>query len=760
MASQSELETFLNELKSQVDVSSFDINSQQFKSLPVEAQYEILANIKAKSRETSYQRLEWMLRKSKGSALNFSKLQIEGLVKRNELTQHVGTFGKGVEGNSGFPRRIASERGKEYVLVKDEGPGAAGWKMKPVEKNVVKIDDDDEDLKIIEVKPEKVSPSDSSSRNKGPRRFHGGLATDDDEEDDLLELFGEEALLNRAIMESLITAQHERSGSSRQEAQPIICLDSEDEERTQFARKNDLAFALERESDQDNNDDEDEEFEEVQVKDLRQEEQKKASSKSDADTRSDSEDFEEVPINAAAKTEPSVTFSLNLSDIIAARTTLPKQQPDLKKEEEDKPAFIIAQKPIPVAPKSSRVRPESQRLLQDMGPALDLASVYKLMIERAPSAFRSEFPHYKSLLHDAAFSLTSTELRNEIMETVKEAESKRLSPLRVAGLKYLQECLETILVKKSEGMGSLSIGGSNSKVFDADNVLELEEDFELKPVLEINLQEKQLTIDSDNKASQNVAKQLPAQKLEESSATNETPNSGNHRHMGLRGDTSDEDEEQHLEFLLSRKKNVASIGDVDGSIDLEEIVRDASITTSAASEEITDSMIDTIMVSRLGDQEEVAESKLAAESTEMPEQLFVQSKNSFISEEDHNVAPATSITTGNNDSSGIRVLSESIGSIADEEEYSGEEPDLDVEVDEESENVANEVHGPIDVPSDLGSELHEYLHEDRGANNDNNVGVGSIRATEKEIEQRISKLMLVFPRKFLVVLINSFLGLI
>ncbi|CAG8571567.1 25586_t:CDS:2 [Dentiscutata erythropus] len=62
--------------------------------------------------------------------MDFSKLQIQNLVKRNDLTQKMLDVTNNVNNlNNTTPLRIASERNKEYILIKNE-EGLAGYTMK------------------------------------------------------------------------------------------------------------------------------------------------------------------------------------------------------------------------------------------------------------------------------------------------------------------------------------------------------------------------------------------------------------------------------------------------------------------------------------------------------------------------------------------------------------------------------------------------------------------------------------------------------
>ncbi|KAG0946717.1 hypothetical protein G6F57_002532 [Rhizopus arrhizus] len=107
-----------------------DIDSETFQTLPAEIQYEIIQNLKLKSRQTSWARLDQMVRHSK-SAMDFSKQQIKLLKHRNDMTQRVmqmNTVAGGVM--TAEPARVAGERGREYVLYKNENlDQGLGWKL-------------------------------------------------------------------------------------------------------------------------------------------------------------------------------------------------------------------------------------------------------------------------------------------------------------------------------------------------------------------------------------------------------------------------------------------------------------------------------------------------------------------------------------------------------------------------------------------------------------------------------------------------------
>lgn len=159
LATEEEMRMFIEEMRPE----DFDVSSPAFRELPTEVQYEIIGDLRLKSRQTSYKRLQSMLRNAK-TPLDFSKEQIKNLKQRNALTQQLlvttDSIGKA---HITIPIRIASERNKEYVLVKNEGADG-GWVLgirdegtaaKPIEIDPtpapvpVPSDDDDEDMEDV-----------------------------------------------------------------------------------------------------------------------------------------------------------------------------------------------------------------------------------------------------------------------------------------------------------------------------------------------------------------------------------------------------------------------------------------------------------------------------------------------------------------------------------------------------------------------------------------------------------------------------------
>jgi DNA excision repair protein ERCC-5 len=158
LATEEELRAFIEDMRPE----DFDVTSPAFRELPTEVQYEIVGDLRLKSRQTSYKRLQTML-KNAPTPIDFSRQQIQNLKQRNTLTQQLlittDSIGKA---HISIPVRIASERNKEYLLIKNEGEGG-GWilgirddgtRSKPIEIDQdppPEVDDDDGDSEMEEV---------------------------------------------------------------------------------------------------------------------------------------------------------------------------------------------------------------------------------------------------------------------------------------------------------------------------------------------------------------------------------------------------------------------------------------------------------------------------------------------------------------------------------------------------------------------------------------------------------------------------------
>ncbi|KAJ1733125.1 DNA repair protein rad2, partial [Coemansia biformis] len=113
-----------------------DTESPAFKALSPEDQHDLVVALKMRSRQTSHGRLQHMLQSS-ASAMDFSKQQIDLLVKRNTLTQQWLQVTGNDHRASTLPSsavgvttgRVAGERNRAYMLARSDQPGG-GWTLK------------------------------------------------------------------------------------------------------------------------------------------------------------------------------------------------------------------------------------------------------------------------------------------------------------------------------------------------------------------------------------------------------------------------------------------------------------------------------------------------------------------------------------------------------------------------------------------------------------------------------------------------------
>ncbi|KAF9354599.1 DNA repair protein rad2 [Mortierella sp. AD094] len=155
---EDEVSHFLDDFKKEGGLANID--SDVFKALPSEMQYEILQDIRLRSRVTSYERVQEMVRLS-NTPMDFSKLQVQGVIRRNTVTHKLLTVNQTVSKveASAKPGRIASQRNRQYILVKNEEGGWVLGGKKPTTGNTadkpVQLDsDDDENKPKDEIKEE------------------------------------------------------------------------------------------------------------------------------------------------------------------------------------------------------------------------------------------------------------------------------------------------------------------------------------------------------------------------------------------------------------------------------------------------------------------------------------------------------------------------------------------------------------------------------------------------------------------------------
>lgn len=123
LATEEELRDFIEDLRPE----DLDVDAEWFHGLSTEVQYEILGDLRLKSRQANFRRVEQM--RQAATALDFSRAQIKHLMQRNDLTQKLLSVTDDISrAHIKIPIRIAAERNKHYVLVKNDAKdGSGGW---------------------------------------------------------------------------------------------------------------------------------------------------------------------------------------------------------------------------------------------------------------------------------------------------------------------------------------------------------------------------------------------------------------------------------------------------------------------------------------------------------------------------------------------------------------------------------------------------------------------------------------------------------
>ncbi|KAB8336811.1 hypothetical protein FH972_021120 [Carpinus fangiana] len=131
--SMEELETYARQFESGEDInvydfSKIDFNSPFFTSLPASDRYNILNAARLRSRlRMGYSKDQ--LDKMFPDRMAFSRFQIERVAERNELTSRLMNInGMGDDPTFDGSGRVAGEKGREYVLVKNPGV-EGGWAL-------------------------------------------------------------------------------------------------------------------------------------------------------------------------------------------------------------------------------------------------------------------------------------------------------------------------------------------------------------------------------------------------------------------------------------------------------------------------------------------------------------------------------------------------------------------------------------------------------------------------------------------------------
>ncbi|KAG9066509.1 DNA repair protein rad2 [Linnemannia hyalina] len=181
-AGEDDVSAFLEDFKKEEGLNNID--SDVFKALPSEMQYEILQEIRQRSRVTSFERVQEMVRLAE-TPMDFSKLQVQGVIRRNTVTHKLLTVNQTVSKveETVKPGRIASQRNRQYLLVKNEEGGWVLGGRKPTTgataDKPVQLDSDDEgDQTKKEIKTEAAG---IKSEIKDEEDEEGWESDDDDD---------------------------------------------------------------------------------------------------------------------------------------------------------------------------------------------------------------------------------------------------------------------------------------------------------------------------------------------------------------------------------------------------------------------------------------------------------------------------------------------------------------------------------------------------------------------------------------------------
>ncbi|GAA6061653.1 hypothetical protein JCM10212_002530 [Sporobolomyces blumeae] len=122
IATEEELRDFIEDLRPE----DLDINSDFFGNLPTEVKYEILGDLRIKTRQVNHRRVQQM--RGSATAIDFSRAQIDNLMERNHYTQKLLAVTDELGTSAiAIPTRVAGSRNREYLLVKQDASKGGGW---------------------------------------------------------------------------------------------------------------------------------------------------------------------------------------------------------------------------------------------------------------------------------------------------------------------------------------------------------------------------------------------------------------------------------------------------------------------------------------------------------------------------------------------------------------------------------------------------------------------------------------------------------
>ncbi|GAA5946408.1 hypothetical protein JCM3765_000230 [Sporobolomyces pararoseus] len=122
VATEEEFRDFIEDLRPE----DLDINSDFFGNLPTEVKYEILGELRIKTRQVNHKRNQEM--RGAATAIDFSRAQIDNLMQRNHYTQKLLAVTDELGTSAiAIPTRVAGTRNREYLLVKQDASKGGGW---------------------------------------------------------------------------------------------------------------------------------------------------------------------------------------------------------------------------------------------------------------------------------------------------------------------------------------------------------------------------------------------------------------------------------------------------------------------------------------------------------------------------------------------------------------------------------------------------------------------------------------------------------
>ena len=208
----------LRDMMNSIAPEDLDMNSEFFKSLPPELQYELVGDLRLQSRGTSFKRLRAMLAAAP-TPIDFSRAQIAGLKTRNDLTQKVLTVTDEIgNANIKVPLRVAGARNREYVLQHiDSGDGgfALGSRDAGMSRDkAINVDDEDPDVKPAQQhEDEEIDPLEMEDVEIGPT-----TPRKDPELETLIESETDPVLRKERAIELLVARAEQHRRQRRKEA--------------------------------------------------------------------------------------------------------------------------------------------------------------------------------------------------------------------------------------------------------------------------------------------------------------------------------------------------------------------------------------------------------------------------------------------------------------------------------------------------------------------------------------------------------------